>query len=117
MILRRFTELNHLGRIHVKIVVRASVISDRLLLVNKLPDVNAGRPRIFLHEIDELLEILIEAHRAFNSVKERLLLVGCFIQHILTLSLGLCCGLTLFGVGVTVLLGADILITLLNTVT
>lgn len=58
----RLGELNDLRRFHVEIIVLASVVSDSLLLMDELTDVNASCTSIFLNKIGQLLQVFVKIH-------------------------------------------------------
>lgn len=52
-------ELYHLLSLFVKVFVDPSVLSNRLLLVDKLANVNASGTCVFLNEVSEVLKVII----------------------------------------------------------
>lgn len=52
-------ELYHLLSLFVKVFVDPSVLSNRLLLVDKLANVNTSGTCVFLNEVSEVLKVII----------------------------------------------------------
>lgn len=84
------SELDNLGSFLIKIVVLTGLLSDSLLLEDKLSDVDTGRFSVLLDEIGQLLQVLVEVFRALDCLKEGTLpcdsLSHCFQAKTLSIS-------------------------------